>query len=221
MGKVELKDYIFYGIFDLENSKEKNSIQYGVKRKKGYHSHEDYFTFFVGIEPNLFYNASISSDWNESLGNMAAAGSIMFANSATEVEDLEHRLYLLYLPSDLKEFQLNDLERYLEQLKGIHFEVGVYGIVHNEFIKERVKKDFDSYTFVQKYLKEQRKQIDERKTLEQKLEKTIQQYEQGVDHTVKGIRKLSKDTKKLRQDIEKLYEKYGIPEEDYEKPKTK
>lgn len=157
----KLEEYVFYGIFNVENKKQHKSIQYGVKRKNGMDAHDTYFSYFINMEPALYYDMKLTRDWNDSLCNIAATGNMIFANSAIEIENVKNRFYLLYLPSNPKEFQLQDLEHFLVQLQEINFDVGVYGKEKEQFLTIRQKKNFNSFSFVVDYIKNHREKLNQ------------------------------------------------------------
>ena len=89
-----IQDYVFYAI--LKGDRFQEGYSYGVKRGIA-KQHSSYFGNFMDMGPHPF-DIKCSS-WNDAFEQMAASGNIIIANAAVEIEDVEDRFFVIYLPT--------------------------------------------------------------------------------------------------------------------------
>ena len=119
-----MQDYVFYCV-----PNETDGIKFfpfGIKRGTS-SSHEDYFKRLLDLDTTIFSDTDTSGDWPDVMQNLAINGYMMVVNSACEIERLEDRMYLFYLPGRPSYEQLNELSHILEEIKDVDKVVKVYG----------------------------------------------------------------------------------------------
>lgn len=117
-----MQDYVFYCV----TSEEANNLSYGIKRGTSF-NHENYFKRFLDIDSTILYDVDIPFYWCDAMEVFASSGHIMIANSAIEIENINERMYLFYLPSNPSKYQLDELVSILVELKDIDKVVRVCG----------------------------------------------------------------------------------------------
>lgn len=144
-----LKDYIFYTI--LKDDELFKQVSYGIKRGNSL-KHEDYFANFIDIDPLAWEGIQLLPDWHSSCENIAGVGSVMIVNTAIEVENIEDRMYGIYLPTYPTLFQLETLKDKMSEFENMVIDVSVYGVDHDNFIALKRKENFDSWEFLKVYI---------------------------------------------------------------------
>ena len=163
----DLKNYVFYILVKNDNLINENGLAYGVKRGNC-HSHDSYYHRFINIDPFVLDDINVTSDWQTTLPSLAASGNVIIANTAIEIENIEDRLYAIYLPSHPNMYQLNVLNSCIEEFKKIDIDVGVFGEYEDMFNELRLNSNFDSLTFLKEYININMEQINSKKMVLQK-----------------------------------------------------
>lgn len=153
-----MQDYVFYCV--TKNDEYSKGYSYGVKRGSSV-DHEHYFYSFLDIDTMAFSNLDIPVYWHDAMGIFADNGNLMVVNSAIEIEDLDKRMYLLYLPSNLSEYQIEALTAIAAELKGISKDIKIYGSEEEMFNFYLKDPNFDKDRLIEIYLAYQksRKQV--------------------------------------------------------------
>lgn len=146
-----IKDNVFLAILKNENMLDENGISCGIKRKYS-KNHQHYFNLFLENYPFIHEHLKLFPDWERSMEVLARDGNVLIVNSAIEIEKIENRLYLIYLPTFPNLFQLKQLEIILKEFESVDFDVFVYGEDEAIFSEFRMNHDFDSIDFLRKYI---------------------------------------------------------------------
>ena len=163
----DLKNYVFYILLKNDNLKNETGLSYGVKRGNC-HSHASYYHRFINIDPYVLNDVNVTSDWKTTLPSLAASGNVIIVNTAIEIENIEDRLYIIYLPSHPNMYQLKALNSYMDEFKKIDIDVCIYGEHECDFNELRIKSDFDAIIFLEEYINKNMEQINSKKTVLQK-----------------------------------------------------
>ena len=153
----DIKDYVFFTIFKDDDRTKDEGISYGIKRGSCT-NHELYFRELLDIDYLAFEEELITEDWDSSCRNIARDGNVMIVNTAVEINKIEDRMYAIYLPTFPTLFQLNELEKALEEMKTV--DVAVYGVDEDYFRELRMDNAFDSKIFLKKYIEYHKKSIE-------------------------------------------------------------
>lgn len=134
----EIKDYVFYMITKEYPCWKSEGFTLGVKRLPNCVSHSTYFEWLKDIEPILF--EGISSDWTIGLEQLTKDGNILIANTAIEIEELEKRLYIIFLPSFCSKFQLKELQKHINEIEVLNIFVDVEGQNRADFLRKIISQ---------------------------------------------------------------------------------
>lgn len=148
----DIKDYVFFTIFKDDDRTKDEGSSYGVKRGSCT-NHELYFRELLGIDSLAFEEDLITEDWDFSCRNIARYGNVMIVNTAVEIDKIEDRMYAIYLPTFPTLFQLNELEKALEEMKTVDLDVAVYGVDEDYFRELRMDNTFEPKIFLKRYIK--------------------------------------------------------------------
>jgi hypothetical protein len=142
-----IQDYVFYAISKGDRFQE--GYSYGIKRGIA-KRHSAYFASFMDMGP---YPLDVNClNWNDAFEQMATSGNIIIANAAVEIEDVEDRFFVIYLPTVPTSYQIKCLELISRQLKNNNIDVGVYGNNREEFLKARIDDAFDCHSYLKEYI---------------------------------------------------------------------
>ena len=155
----DLKNYVFYILLKNDNLKNEDGLSYGVKRGNC-SSHDSYYHSFIGIDPFVLGDIKVTPDWQSTLPSLAASGNVIIANTAVEIEDIEDRLYAIYLPSQPNMYQLNVLESCIEEFEKIKIDVAIYGEYAESFKKLRLNNDFNAIEFLKEYITSNKEKLN-------------------------------------------------------------
>lgn len=154
----EIKDYVFLAILKNDNMLEEEGMCCGIKRGNS-KNHVPYYRAFLEMYPFIHEHLCLSSNWECSMEILARDGNVLIANSAVEIEKIEDRFYLIYLPTFPNIFQLKQLEIALEEFESVEFDVSVYGEDEKIFREFRMKDEFNAVEFLKKYISSHKKRL--------------------------------------------------------------
>lgn len=146
----EIKDYVFYMITKEYPCWKSEGFMLGIKRFPNCVEHEKYFGWLKDRDPVFF--EGISNDWYTGLVQLTKDGNVLFANSTIEIEEVEKRLYIVFLPSFLSKFQVKELRKHMDEIEGLTILVDVEGENRADFLRKINEKDYRPVEFLKRYL---------------------------------------------------------------------
>lgn len=163
-----IADYVFYMITKEYPCWKSEGFTLGIKRLPNCVLHSVYFEWLKDTE--LVFFEGISSDWGTGLEQLTKDGNILIANTAIEIEEVEKRLYIIFLPSFVSRFQLEELQKHINEIEALDIIVDVEGENRANFLRKIVDKDYKPIEFLKSYLH----LYEEKKEDFTKIEKGIQ-----------------------------------------------
>lgn len=107
------------------------------------------------MEPLLFEGIYNNLDWPTQLELMAASlGYVVIANSSIETIEIKDRVYVIYLPSNPNNYQLQELRKINPEFKQTNIDVSVEGNLKEAFLRERLtlNNNFIPQKFLDDYI---------------------------------------------------------------------
>lgn len=148
----EIKDYVFYIITKKDERYGNEGYSYGIERDEIYLRHRAYLAALINSEPYFFEDIPSYQDWVRVVEKAAECGNVIIANTAIEIEKVENRMYGIYLPSELTDYQIKELNSHMDEINSLDIDVDVQGTFRQAFIKKRIMNDFDSHAFLKEFL---------------------------------------------------------------------
>ena len=169
----EIKDYVFYIITKKDERYNNEGYSYGIQRNSCYLRHWSYLAALRDIEPYFFEEVNCTIDWSKAAEELAQSGNVIIVNTAIEVEEVKDRMYGIYLPSSLTEYQIKELNSHMDEFDDLDIDVDVQGELRPEFCECRVMDGFDSHAFLKNYLRLQEDKISKESEKNKEFKKVM------------------------------------------------
>ncbi len=168
----EIKDYVFYMITKEDDRNKADGYSYGIKRNPNCLNHSPYFGALRNIDPYFFEDIPYSDEWAEIIPEGAKNGNVIIVNTAVEITNIEDRMYGIYLPSFLTNYQINELRKHMPEFDKLNLDIDVFGNNRSFFLEQRMKNDFDAHAFLKNYLNVQEERNSELLCYEKRIYKS-------------------------------------------------